>query len=76
MPHKSSNPIFRTSASTDQDDHADLEPIRERAGTGSFCGALGAKCACPSLLGRFSDGQLILARNCQATIVDSYEPLA
>ena len=24
-----------------------LGPIREPAGTGSFCGALGAKCACP-----------------------------
>ena len=30
-------------------------PIREPAGTGSFCGALGAKCACPLLLGGFSD---------------------
>ncbi len=38
-----------------------LEPIREPAGTGSFCGALGAKCACPPLPGRFSDRQLVVA---------------
>ena len=32
-----------------------LVPIREPSGTGSFCGALGAKCACPPLCGRFSE---------------------
>ena len=35
-----------------------LLPIRKPLGTGSFCGALGAKCACPPFLERFSDSLL------------------
>jgi two-component system, chemotaxis family, chemotaxis protein CheY len=34
---------------------ANLQPIRKPSGSGTVCGALGAKCSGPPLRGRFSD---------------------